>query len=120
MNNQQIAKAIKQDYVDGRYTRLADGRVEFYVARAFTVRCQDSLDAVFALAKRFERGLADGGKTQPWPVRPGRPAPRVCSITTFLEFWESGEYSNALQYLQLFPREKWPTRAVEILKETEA
>lgn len=120
MNNKQIAKQIKQDYFDGRFAYIDGDRVEFNPTGAFTVRCRHSIEAVHNLCKRFEKGLPYNGLTQSAAEANrafgrGKSTRGVCSITTFLSFWEDGELENAKNYLDLFPQEKWPEGVKKIL-----
>jgi hypothetical protein len=114
MDNKQIAKAIRDLYAAGRYSILTGDKVEFYID-GLTVRCKDGIDNVRNLADRFETGVPFGGRTQAWP--PGRRGTaRKCSIVAFNDFWDAGERDNAMEYLRLFPREKWPAKVEAILR----
>ena len=123
MNNKQIAKEILRQYNDPdqiQYT--ADySRREFYI-EGLTIRCGLTYGEMYACAEKFRKGLPYNGTTPiehrgrkfTWPPKAPSTA-RVCSITTFLSFWDDGEEENAREYLRLFPRDKWPAKVLEIL-----
>ena len=122
MNNKQIAKQLIEDYHADKFVFSSyDNTLEFTID-GLKIRCQDGFTAVSAVAEKFRKGLPYNGTTPmehrgrkfAWPPKaPG--TARTCSITTFLSFWEDGEQENAREYLRLFPRDKWPAKALEIM-----
>ena len=122
MNNKQIAKQILADYHAGAYAHNATDNKLYFVIDGLKINCQDTFSAVAQVAEKFRKGLPYNGTTPmehrgrkfAWPPKaPG--TARTCSITTFLSFWEDGEQENAREYLRLFPRDKWPAKALEIM-----
>jgi hypothetical protein len=117
MNNKQIANAVAVQYNAGKYGLSWEGKAEFKVD-GMTLRCNNTPDAVSALVERYKKGVPFNGKTQAWP-QGRRTNTAACSITTFLSFWDDGEFDNAREYLRQFPQAKWPTKALAILNDAE-
>ena len=96
MTLKQIAAQIRINYGTGKFTCIANGRIEFAID-TFIVRCDDNLQSVNKLADKFHKGLRSGGRTQAWPVRPPSMAQRPVS-TVIKAFEADGEYENAREY----------------------
>jgi hypothetical protein len=112
MNNKQIAQEIRRKFQDDE-CRLIDGnRLEFNID-GLTLRCRNWVDDVNKMADKYHKGL---------PINllyraPGpRSTARVCSVMTFLSFWDDGEIENAKCYLDQFPQDKWPNKVNDILR----
>ncbi len=122
LTNKQIAKQLMEDYWAGKYTLDVERHQKVYVIDGLTIRCGLTYGEVYACAEKFRKGLPYNGTTPmehrgrkfAWPPKAPSTA-RVCSITTFLSFWDDGEEENAREYLRLFPRDKWPAKVLEIL-----
>lgn len=71
MNLKQIANQIRRDFSAANFRTLDDGRIEF-VIDGLKVRCDKRIDAVAAVADKYEKGLRHGGKTMAWPLRKRR------------------------------------------------
>ena len=122
LTNKQIAKQLMEDYFADKYFYNSYDDTAEFVIDGLKIRCKANYGPVSQVAEKFRKGLPYNGTTPmehrgrkfAWPPKAPSTA-RVCSITTFLSFWDDDEEENAREYLRLFPRDKWPAKVLEIL-----
>lgn len=108
MNTKQIAQRLVTDYNNGDYGIIEHGRMEFYID-GMTIRCQGTIEAVMAVAAKFNAGVKRSWVTQV-PKKPASTARRF-SIKAFNQFLMDCEPDNAVHYAQLFD---WKSMSPEI------
>ena len=118
MTNKQIAAFLRE--CAGRCPNTDDafgGRTTIEVpGTRLRITCKYDRTSIEAVAVKYEktrtqRFLSTHNNVPGVSInRPGKP-----SMRAFMQFWESGDWDNALEYLRLYDRNQWPRQAVELM-----